>query len=151
MRQELGQAGHFCGALRCGWHRHTHVDGYCVSSVGEYAPSGGRMERLDGMGSGDHPPMYYETMVFRLLPSGESEAVEIDSDRYQARTEANDGHEAMVTKWEEDRDKGLPALKEAVVEAARLVLHAAGWGESLDHISALTDAVTALDTAEKHL
>lgn len=96
--EERGEPGHFVGARSCWWRRHTHVNGYCISSVGEYFP-GETMVRLDGAGSGDHPPAYYETMVYRVLPDDRTEDVEIDSCRWQEREEANLGHNAMVSKW----------------------------------------------------
>lgn len=36
--QWFGMPGHFIGAKRCCFHLHTHVNGWCVSSVGCYCP-----------------------------------------------------------------------------------------------------------------
>lgn len=62
-------SGHFCGSDRCGWHMHTHVNGWCVSSVGEYRPKNHRGCKTEPIGYGPAPKggRLYETMVFALV------------------------------------------------------------------------------------
>jgi hypothetical protein len=102
-RQYFGQAGHFIAADRCRFHLHTHVNGYCVSTVGEYYPLW-----LSKDESADEPATIglgrlYETMVFRLSGNGEDleSYGDLEMTPYNTRDAANDGHERAVCKWAE--------------------------------------------------
>ncbi len=99
--QELPHPGHFCGAFKCGFRRHTHVGDYCVSTVGDYWPRGDRGER-ETIGDG----RTFETMVFRLLraadtrhrccPRCPSGGVELDMVPYNSEEDAQRGHDSVV-------------------------------------------------------
>jgi len=99
-RKYFGRAGHLIVSDRCRFHIHTHVNGVCVSTVGEYYP-----------GAYDKKPSeiglnrLYETFVFRLDRSGEGvkSYSEIDSDTYNDVESADLGHEAMCAKYEKRR------------------------------------------------
>lgn len=104
-RKYFGCAGHFICAHDCQFHIHTHVGGYCVSTVGEYMPP--HVEREDeweDIGYGRK----YETMVFRLAGStcGYGIGKHIDDHNelevvgYNDHDAANEGHEAMCQKYE---------------------------------------------------
>jgi hypothetical protein len=95
-RKEHGFPGHFIGARKCCFRRHTSVNGYRVSTVGCYHDDYKEPEEI-GLGR------LYETMVFRLKPNGEPDtwAAESDFAGYQTADEAEAGHEAMVAKWSE--------------------------------------------------
>ena len=114
--------GHFIGGQSCCFHLNTYVNGYIVSTVGEYAPShvfenGAMRPRRD-----DDPvepfgypreSSLYETMVFRAKKSEETDAKwqccpwrqadghDLDFKRYATATDAVAGHEAMLKKYEE--------------------------------------------------
>lgn len=97
MREYFGQAGHFICSDRCRWHLHTHVNGYCVSSVGEFFRNADdeKPTNVDR----DH---LYETMVFRLTWSGEPDYGNcVASDKYNDQDAANAGHERMVCRFAE--------------------------------------------------
>lgn len=36
-RKYFGHGGHFVGASDCRFHIHTHVGGFCVSTIGDYS------------------------------------------------------------------------------------------------------------------
>lgn len=93
----FGRAGHFICADRCQFHMHTHVNGYCISTIGEmysgYIPTGE-----------PEPVGYkrlYETMVFRLNKRGDDLASgsEIDMKAYNEEAAAAAGHMAMCKKY----------------------------------------------------
>lgn len=86
----FGQAGHFCEAHRCRFHLHTHVGGYCISTVGELFVDDGQ-EYIGGN-------YFYESMVFRLS-CPEDNWREVDADRYHTREQANLGHLKLCTKY----------------------------------------------------
>lgn len=103
--KHLGCAGHFIGASKCGWRRHTQIDGpggsWRVSSVGEYRPTGHENVSIGF-------DRTFETMVFATssdaVPKGcgcreVSEWCEVDSDGYNDAGKADAGHEAMVAKY----------------------------------------------------
>lgn len=95
----FGQAGHFCAAKSCRFHLHTHVNGYCVSTVGDYHPpkdrTGCPTEKAEEIGL----DRLYETMVFKLDVKGETNGNNLDFAAYNDRDAANAGHAAMVAEW----------------------------------------------------
>lgn len=113
-------AGHFICGHMCRFRMNTHVNGYIVSTVGQYAPShvfeNGeiRMRRdSDPCEEIGHNRMY-ETMVFKARPTRwredtkpedrccPFEAVDGDSLDFAAYSHAGDafaGHMVMLDKW----------------------------------------------------
>lgn len=92
--QWFGQAGHFICAHDCLFHLHTHVNGYCVSTIGDYYPSYKR--KGDDLGEA-HEVGYqrmFETMIFRLTSDGGVEGGELECVPYNERDEAAAGHVA---------------------------------------------------------
>ena len=109
-RVELGCAGHLIVSTMCRFHRHTQIgDTYRVSTVGDYYPNTrGTEVKRETIGAG--PDAYFETMVFRTLPTQDegnegcgghkvADWSEIDGKRYATAGEAQVGHEAMVAKY----------------------------------------------------
>lgn len=99
-REWFGQAGHFCAARWCRFHLHTHVNGYCVSTVGDYHPpdrNGCPQTAADTIGV----DRFYETMVFKLDANGGTESDVLGFAPYNDQGEANDGHEAMLLRVEQ--------------------------------------------------
>lgn len=97
----FGQAGHFVSAKDCQFHLHTHVGGYCISTVGEYIPRGERHpEPIGGSAKVDRGRLY-ETMVFKLTEDGSDILGEspLEMIPYWERNAANAGHMAAVKKW----------------------------------------------------
>lgn len=104
----LGCIGHFIGAERCKWRRHTQVGtAYRVSTVGDYCPPSlhGKRETL-GIG----PDTYFETMVFcttSTTPYDDSEGCgclpcgweELTCRRYATAGEAQRGHDEVVAEY----------------------------------------------------
>jgi len=93
--RHCGAQHHFVGD--CRFHLSTLVNGYVVSTVGEWQP--------DGPGT-DYVTVgvqLYETMVFRGDGSEECgfgwSGPELAVRRYVTAVEANAGHFAMVDKW----------------------------------------------------
>lgn len=91
-----GNAGHLCVSRKCEFHLCTEVNGYVVSTVGEYYPNGINMP-MEPVGL--MPKELYETMIFEFsgsrckcgcgLPdTGRS----LCMDRYATPKEANEGH-----------------------------------------------------------
>jgi hypothetical protein len=105
-RTELGCPGHFIGASRCRYRRHTQVGGvYRVSTVGDYYAMEGKRETI-----GAGVDAFFETYVFRTLDAPDSgnegcgcHAVagwsEIDGERYATAGEAQAGHERYVAQY----------------------------------------------------
>ncbi len=81
---------------RCRFHLHTHVNGFCISTVGALfmKPEDKKPEEI-GL------DRLYETMVFRLNDAGDNKAdyVELDFLGYDDPTEAADGHMKMCRKY----------------------------------------------------
>lgn len=134
-RVEMPHAGHFICGHMCQFHRNTYVNGYIVSTVGEYTPHhvfkkrGGervletRSDRdafaFEELGYG----RLYETMVFKAIraPANERQCCpwrhesgeNIDFEGYNDAALANAGHEEMVAKWADMTPEKLEAsLKE---------------------------------------
>lgn len=94
--EHFGQAGHFCAASQCRFHLHTHVDGKCISTVGEYYPRNWTKDEPDTIGR----ERIYETMVFTLNEDGDHNGCDEDFAAYNDRDDANKGHAEMVEKYE---------------------------------------------------
>lgn len=105
-RIELGCAGHFIASAACQWRRHTEINGYRISSVGNYFPANSQKRGTIGAG----PDSFFETYVFRLTKylAKDSEKCgchavadwsEIDGQRYATTGEAQAGHERYVRKY----------------------------------------------------
>jgi hypothetical protein len=95
--QWFGQPGHFIGADKCRFHLHTHVNGHCISTVGEYYPDpGGRAETVGS-------DRFYETMVFDEEDAGAGQHVDFAA--YNDHRSADAGHAAMVEKWAAAQDR----------------------------------------------
>lgn len=113
-RKYYGYPGHLIVSRSCLFWLHTHVPGYCISTIGDYYPEnkrhrGGRAWERDTIGC----DRYLETFVFEIPPGAECAETcdkeshcEIDSLGYQTGTEADAGHEAMVQKYEAAPHKG---------------------------------------------
>jgi hypothetical protein len=101
-RKYFGHAGHLIVASSCIHHIHTHVNGYCVSTVGDYYPDykrkGDSMGERETIGYG----RFLETYVFKLKEGTDDveNYSEIDHEGWQTGEEADAGHEAMVAKYE---------------------------------------------------
>ena len=101
-RIECGCAGHFICADRCRFRRHTQVNGFRISTVGNLFINGKR-ETIGSFG-------YFETMVFRTTgkpdPDNEGCGCEevtswegLDCQRYDTAGQAQAGHESFVAKY----------------------------------------------------
>lgn len=121
----MPHAGHLIIGNKCQFHLATAINGYLISTVGEYVPdsvvrailrrSRGRETSLRGdaeerdfgfeeIGYG----RLYETMVFHATPTDEPNSccpyrmaspVELDMGAYNTPEAAYRGHLAMVQKW----------------------------------------------------
>jgi hypothetical protein len=87
----FGQAGHFVGDLRCRWHLHTHVNGYCVSSVGEWYHRSSLVE-VSFL-------CLYETKVFDLINGKEEDLSALESKGYNDPAAADRGHMEICAKY----------------------------------------------------
>jgi len=96
-----GSPAHLCVASSCVFHMATRVGDYMISTVGEYYPSNNSEMVTVGC------DRYFETMVFEVA-GGECECgcglpdidfSELDTEGYQTRAEANDGHLKMCKAW----------------------------------------------------
>ena len=116
-RQELGRVGHFVDGINCRFFRHTHINNvYCVSTIGDYWPTKHKQEPL-GVWFGDKNLgdwRYYETRIFDLS-NKDTRWVEIDGKNYITEEDALEGHEKIVTEYEE-ADVG------ATIKVAEVVL-----------------------------
>jgi len=94
MIEEKDFPGHFIGADRCRWWRHTRVGSYRVSSVGEWYPMGSREQEDIGYRRA------YETMVFSLGPDGAvTDWNGLHCRGAFSREESNDIHEGFVSYY----------------------------------------------------
>lgn len=105
-RIEMPHAAHFIGANRCDFRRATYVNGVIVSTVGGYRDFENKIQPI---GAGRK----YETMVFRATKSDEGCCPYVVADfraerelvGYNEAMDAQNGHEAMVVKYEKEKQK----------------------------------------------
>jgi hypothetical protein len=116
-RRNFGRPGHFIAADSCRFHLHTHVNGYCISTVGEYW-----MPQLPGRPAPTAPTSIgynrlYETMVFPLGDDDEpSDWSGLECAAYNDADAADAGHEAIVRQYQL---RGAKAEQVLVDEASR--------------------------------
>lgn len=102
----MPHAGHFCAASRCQFTMNTYVNGYIVSTVGEYVPlANWERPKFEEIGL----DRLYETMVFRAERVKEkntccpyraiTEGGELDFAGYNTSQDAYAGHMKMLRKW----------------------------------------------------
>jgi len=127
----FGNAGHFCCAAWCRFHLTTLVNGFLISSVGEYVhPRHGQgSERKEAEWLKDNWPgeeigcgRKYETMVFKAgepcscgcgLPK--IDGSEIDAQGYNTAKEATEGHMFLVEKYKtEDAPQNIAEAVENI-------------------------------------
>lgn len=103
----MPHAGHFiCGAW-CRFRLNTYVNGYIVSTVGEYVPAGKpESASFEAIGL----DRLYETMVFKAeqsthacCPFQQTNGDNLDFRGYNDAGAAYKGHLAMVKKWQAQR------------------------------------------------
>ena len=120
----MGHPGHFIGGSDCRYHLNTYVNGYIVSTVGEYCPSTVYERGTFRARRGDDPPeplgsgkeSLYETVVFEATrrepddmdagfksccPWFQASGDCLDSRRYATADDAAAGHAEMLEKWEQ--------------------------------------------------
>lgn len=113
----MGHAGHFIGSRYCGFHLNTYVEGFIVSTVGEYRPSvvfedGKLRARKDAdplEPLGYQADSFYETMVFPAKQAQGEAALccpwtaadwgNLEGQRYSTPGAAYAGHLAMIEKY----------------------------------------------------
>lgn len=123
----MPHAGHLIVGNDCRFHLNTYVNGYIVSTVGEYLPSEGGREihakvrgiKLEGIGDARERDFLkkfgyveigagrkYETMVFKAQKSKalccvweQESGSELDFEGYNDAGMAAAGHLAMCKKW----------------------------------------------------
>ena len=129
---QMPHPGHFICSSQCRFVINTYVNGYIVSTVGEYVPDsavrriirevrgwplnlkGDEEERdfikLTGGGDDLGYNRKYETMVFRAKKSNEkccpylqADGTELDSLGYNKSSEATKGHFRLCNKWDKKR------------------------------------------------
>lgn len=104
-----GTAGHFISWRYCHFRLHTHVKGYCISTIGDYHSAAFPEELSDGYGRtiDKEPvgggPYLYETMVFKLDENGKTGDEEVQGERYMAGKEAYEGHMRICRQYDEGR------------------------------------------------
>lgn len=107
MREELGCPGHFICANDCRYRRHTQVENYRISTVGDLYFDKDPTRKTLGAGA----TSFFETLVFKLGPNfcDDNEGCkcrevtdwgEVDGRRYSTAGEAHQGHEEFVKKYE---------------------------------------------------
>lgn len=99
----FGQAGHFVDAKACRFHLHTHVNGVCVSTVGEYYPTGSTKRGGKPWPLTTNPDALYETMAFKILEDGDTEAEPINTRHWKTRDIANAMHAQIVNDYAEEK------------------------------------------------
>ena len=84
----------------CRWSRHTHVDNWCVSTIGEYHP-GLVGDKMDDVGPGRR----YETLIFDIEGPSRWSAVEGwgSNSRDEARETHNEGIDWAIKQSEAKR------------------------------------------------
>ena len=98
--------GHFICSFDCVYHAHTHIDGYCISTIGGYMPFHKRNnETVHGIDYWEEVghQRKFETMVFKLGKDNKypESWTELDMNGYNTYEEADKGHLAMIEKWED--------------------------------------------------
>ena len=102
--KELGCAGHLIVLESCRWKRHTQVGRYRISTVGDYY----YQEKRTTLGAGEDS--FFETMVFKTTDKQEknndgcgckevSDWSELECIRYSTAGKAQAGHEKMIKKY----------------------------------------------------
>lgn len=102
----MPHAGHFIGGNECRFHLNTYVNGYIVSTVGEYRPRGEAGPEVP-LG----PGRTYETMVFPArertdeargcCPYTAADWSELEAEGYNDAEAARLGHLRLVEKYGE--------------------------------------------------
>lgn len=100
-----GYAGHFICGSKCAFHLATRVNGFLISTVGDYRPDGKKPEPL-----GAEKDSLFETFVFRC--GGDdiygnpniADYAEIDVERYAKSNAAERGHYRYCEKYANWRD-----------------------------------------------
>lgn len=106
MRRELGCPGHFIAVKSCNFRRHTQVENYRISTVGDLYYGDDPIRKTVGAGARD----FFETYVFKTTgaPAEGNEGCgcievadwsEVDGRRYATAGEAQIGHEEFVSKY----------------------------------------------------
>lgn len=119
----MPHAGHFILGNQCQFRLNTYVNGYIISTVGEYVPDEpvrrifreSRKRRLDLRGDAERAEFgfeeigcdrLYETMVFKAkrsthqcCPYEMDNGSELDFQGYNDAPAAYQGHLAMIKKW----------------------------------------------------
>jgi hypothetical protein len=95
---------HFCGAESCRFRMATYVNGYIVSTIGEWFLKDKTEKQEIGLNR------FYETMVFKAIKSDckacpyEIESgCEIDIEGYNEPEEAFEGHYKMCEKYDKTK------------------------------------------------
>jgi len=98
----MPHAGHFCGASLCRFRLNTYVNGYIISTVGEYVS--GNRTKFEEIGLN----RLYETMVFEAVKSNHKCCPyeinldkEVDFEGYNDAESATKGHYDMIKKWKD--------------------------------------------------
>lgn len=125
----MPHAGHLCVGRQCQFHLNTYVNGYIVSTVGEYVPDApvrrimreSRGRRLDLKGDEERAEFgfeeigdqrLYETMVFRGGPDDKWQCCpyvatdwsELEMEGYMTATDAYQGHLKYVAKYRNKKE-----------------------------------------------
>lgn len=105
----MGHAGHFIGGRNCSFHLNTHVNGYIISTVGEYRPSvafdGDQMRpRRDAdppmpIGGGKDSVFVAESYNSKCCPFVMESGTELVCERYATADAAAEGHARYVEEW----------------------------------------------------
>ena len=99
----MGHPAHLCVSDRCQFRLSTYVNGYIISTVGEYVPNS-NSKKFTEIGYN----RTYETMVFKAIES-DSECCpyeadvtndELDMEGYNTAKDAMNGHYKMCEKWD---------------------------------------------------
>lgn len=99
----MGHAAHLCVGHQCLFHLATYINGYIISTVGEYKEPSINKTGFTEIGA----DRLYETMVFKAGPSKECPACpwvpanfeEIDMAGYNDADAATKGHYKMCQKY----------------------------------------------------
>lgn len=112
----MAHAAHFCAGHLCQFTLATHVNGYIVSTIGEYAPhtvslpgkwigfrARKHIDPFETMGASPH---LYESMVFKAkkgrngcCPFVMKSGRELEAVRYMTSDQAYAGHMKLLKKW----------------------------------------------------